>query len=1040
MVRNDCTGRRTRALLLAGSVFAGFSALGAPAVVMVGALGVAGVAAAQDYTSANLTARVTDPSGAPIAGAQVVLQSSQGIKRQATSAADGSFQIPALPFGSYKAVISAAGFQQTSNDVEVSQAGAAYSFTLSRAEGQPVVGELIVTARKKTDFTKTDTGLVANVQALADKVPIARDINAVVDLAPSATPADATITSASRRNQPLSSISGTSAAESVYYINGLNVTDQRTFLGYANLPFDAIQSIDVKTGGYSPEFGRATGAVVNIVTRSGSNDFHGGASAFWTPSGLAGKSPTSYYVPPTNVAGEYLYNGQAKRDLVDTDVWLSGPIIKDRLFFFALLNPREEKVAFAPASNGPAGTNAVNGIQQTAYAHDPRWFGKLDFNITDKQRLEATVFSDAQTTRYNYYNWSLAGGRGARGLPSASKSGGLDSILKYTGVFTDWFTLSAQVGQVNAQYTDGGPLASTPRVRDRTGVVSPNNPTGAVQYLTGARYATLFNLHDADRRDSFRADADFYGRLYGSHHVRLGLDVEKLKSNDLGAYNGGRRIDILNSPANGDYAIQTVYQTSGNFNADQNAYYLEDSWTISPSLTVQAGLRLDTYDYKTSAGASFIKLDNQFAPRLGFAWDPTGSGADKFYGSFGRYYLPVAENTAIREAAAAPYYQDYFHVSRDGSGNLVLNPDGTPVYNGSSFQHVVFSSSDVPDPRAVAASNIKPMYSEEFIIGFEHRFDAGLLANWRMGLRYTDRHLGQTIEDTELYSTGHNAATPEAGPLFNYCNRTQVNCSNLGNYDGAFTLFNPGSAARVFIDLDGAGAKYITLTKADLAMPKATNHYQALEYTFERPWDGKWSLQGSYALAYGKGNYEGAVKSDIGQTDTSITQDFDLAAYEVGAKGWLPNDHRHTFKVWGAYALLDNLTVGANFLLQSGRHQSCIGYSPNDPKAGSATPSAWWCPMGPGGSMVLTPRGSLLTTPWLTRLDVNLAYQLPLPQSYGQAKFTFDTFNLLNSHTVERYVEQGVIGNTANHPSAFWGKPRTLQTPRAVRFGLRYSF
>ncbi len=94
-------------------------------------------------------------------------------------------------------------------------------------------------------------------------------------LHPGASAPDATIAAGSRRNQSLVSLSGTSAAESVYYINGLKVTDQRSFLGYGELPFDFIQTIDTKTGGYQAEYGRATGGVVNIVTRSGNQRMDG---------------------------------------------------------------------------------------------------------------------------------------------------------------------------------------------------------------------------------------------------------------------------------------------------------------------------------------------------------------------------------------------------------------------------------------------------------------------------------------------------------------------------------------------------------------------------------------------------------------------------------------------------------------------------------------------------------------------------------------------------------------------------------------------
>ncbi|KAK0340558.1 hypothetical protein LTR94_030027, partial [Friedmanniomyces endolithicus] len=203
-----------------------------------------------------------------------------------------------------------------------------------------------------------------------------------------------------------------------------------------------------------------------------------------------------------------------------------------------------------------------------------------------------------------------------------------------------------------------------------------------------------------------------------------------------------------------------------------------------------------------------------------------------------------------------------------------------------------------------------------------------MFADWSAGLRYVNRNLEEAIEDTAI-----------GDAIVRYCVRTNTACGQSGPGDADFSslfpyvLINPGDGASVFIDLQGdtrtladgsANPAYnpqqVELTGDDLSLPEVERTYEAVEFTFERPFDGRWGLQGSYTLAKSQGNYEGAVKSDIGQTDTSITQDYDHAANSLGAYGYLPNDRRHTLKLFGSYAPNDFFNVGANFTAQSGRH------------------------------------------------------------------------------------------------------------------------
>lgn len=1049
-----------RERLLASTMIGGAALAAAVALPVASVLVAPTSAAAQDYTSGALSGTVIDSSGSPVGGATVSVTSNQGAVRTATSGVNGQFRLPALPIGTYRVDISQAGFEPQSQQVSVAPGGAAYEFTLYN-EGAAGLEDIVVTARRVQSFNATDTGLTVDVQEFADRVPAGRSINAITLFTPGASLPDASINASSRRNQSLVSLSGTSAAESVYYINGLNVTDQRTFLGYAELPFEFIQTIETKTGGYQAEFGRGTGGVVNIVTRSGTNEWTGGISAYHTPNSLRSERGTAYQQGGNNSAGTEIYNQYAKSDFSEYTAYLGGPIWKDHVFFFGVYNGRDSEAEGARSRgfsyNRASGaiTPGANLSQGISSYDDPRWGAKLDFVLNPNHRLEVTYFNDESTTVSQTRTFNATTGlMTAITDPIYTEAGGDIQTYQYTGVFTDWFTLSALYGRLNNSYLDYGDPIGLPGIYDyfrAGGTLAPG-------YITAGRQGGPYNLEGKDVRDTYRVDADFYFSLFGNHHVRLGYDQEDLESTAVSAYSGGALYNVYE-----DELEVVTFANSGLFTAEQSAFYIQDSWDITDNLSLQLGLRNDRYRYDNVDGNPYIDLADQWAPRIGFNWDPTGDGSSRVYGSMGDYYLPIATNTSIRASSGEIYTAEYFEITRDAAGNVVLGADGYPV-RGASLQLDYLSPPGAPDPRSVTEADIEPMYEREFILGYEHRFNDGMFADWRAGVRYVNRDLKSAIEDTAI-----------GDAIARYCIRTNnttcVTADGDTPADGPsfssvfpYVLINPGDGARVFIDLQGdprsingvANPAYnpqeIDLTAEDLNFDKVERTYEALEFTFERPFDGMWSLGGSYTLANSKGNYEGAVKSDIGQTDTSLTQDYDHSANQLGSYGYLPNHHRHTVKLFGSWAPTDWSSIGANFTAQSGRAYGCIGRVPLSvdqfaPQTGG--PSGWYCPLGANNATIQTPRGSQGETDWVYQLDLNFNFDLLKRDNVGILSASIDVFNVFDADTATRVVEQGFIRNDASASagptnfaarSPYYAQPRSYQSPRQVRFGVRYRF
>jgi len=229
------------------------------------------------------------------------------------------------------------------------------------------------------------------------------------------------------------------------------------------------------------------------------------------------------------------------------------------------------------------------------------------------------------------------------------------------------------------------------------------------------------------------------------------------------------------------------------------------------------------------------------------------------------------------------------------------------------------------------------------------------------------------------------------------------------------------------------------------AGPKAKRTYKAVEFFAEGNWD-KFFVQASYTWSQSYGNTAGGVKSDIGQDDTGTTQDFDYPELSIGSEGFLPNDRRHSFKIFGNYEINDEWSVGANILAQSGRPINCFGVYASDP-VGYGN-SYFSCdntnardPAGPAGATnngsTVVPRGTAGREPWQRSLDLNVAYK----PSWGDGKLTFkgDVFNVFNEHTVTTVNEFGET--TVGQPQpTLYKVPAGFQAARSFRFLVQYDY
>ncbi|MCX7265810.1 MAG: hypothetical protein NT035_10495, partial [Burkholderiales bacterium] len=225
-----------------------------------------------------------------------------------------------------------------------------------------------------------------------------------------------------------------------------------------------------------------------------------------------------------------------------------------------------------------------------------------------------------------------------------------------------------------------------------------------------------------------------------------------------------------------------------------------------------------------------------------------------------------------------------------------------------------------------------------------------------------------------------------------------------------------------------------------------TRKYDALEFTLDKAWDGKWGCSASYTFSRSKGTAEGYVNSTINQEDAGVSQDFDFGSFTKGSYGYLPNDRTHQIKLFGVMAVTDEIRVGMNLNSTSGRPLSRIGFVPSDTPgdASQYTTASTYYYLNSAGQTVLGQRGDQGRSPWNHTIDMQASYT----KKMGANTLTFQVgiFNVLNTqqatelNEINDYSRATTTVGMPGRVSLNYGLPTSYQSPRSVRLTTRYEF
>lgn len=1054
-------------------------------------LGLASATAfAQDKsTTGSIGGTVTDANGASVQNAAVtVTGETLPTPRTVTTNDDGVFKVDGLIPGNYNVSVELTGFKTSSVKDLLVNVGKESTLSLKLEPGQ-VTEVVTVTDAAATDLSSTAVGQNLSDQ-LFDNIPVQRSVTSLFYLSPGA----ADSLGGGTANP---SIAGGSALDNLYIADGVNITDSAfgglgTFSrSYGSLGTGIntsfIKEVQVKTGGFEPQYGQSQGGIVNIITQSGGNEYHGALYGFIRPDAFEAerKQRDSFSV---NKLGEQLAEEQ-----YDAGFDLGGyvPGAKNHLFFFGSFNPtvRRELVV------GAAGS----GLRTQLGEHARRfrtynYAGKIDYNINASHTVAFSIFGDPTKTNNSSFRSLNIDNTSAL---STLDFGTRNASLRYNGALSNTWTLSASVSQGKNTFNESG-FDDVYQVEDQTQLGT-----------RGAFFSQGLGFFEPTQSKTYRAtfDTQKIVNLWGTHTFAGGYQYQRALYDGVRDRSGpkspvpatnvdgtstaviapaaagaiGQSLNstfrlllapasctlcpFMNVPGVGNTRVYLLnprgeYGNSGfETRSDYNAGYVQDTWRINRFVTALFGLRHEQERIVGNPDAAGNRISYSFtgnyAPRVGVTVDPLGRGKTKAYYNFGRFFEYIPLDLAERSLSAEQDFRNAEFIPEfttvGGVRRVVLNSRGTvnPIVDSAHF--VSRAAGGINSGVSVSGNNptnpilpgTKLGYAQEHILGFEQQFPR----NFVLSLRYQDRRLKRIVEDAAVVA-------PEAADFFGQAYFIGNVTSQLDAATNPVSIrFTPGTTPPAgcnpsFINPDlgicyrtlgvnGQGAGDFVADGVADGFPDPVHIYKAFELELNKRFSNNWQLLSNYRISSLRGNFEGHFRNDNGQTDPAISSLFDFTEGEFGllgdqnAIGPLNTDRTHTFNIYGNYLF----SRDAGFLRQLsglnlglGIHgESGIPINKFNAHPVYDTP----------GEIPVGGRGSLGRTSWFVRTDLHADYKWALTEKTRMV-FIADFFNVTNNRSVRRPIENLQLSGGATNVDFL--QPRTFNLPFNMRLGARFEF
>jgi outer membrane receptor for ferrienterochelin and colicin len=820
----------------------------------------AGIATAQS-TTGTISGHVSDAQGLAMPGVTVSVTSPnlQGIRSTVTSEI-GDYVVTLLPPGDYTLTFDLSGFQRQEKRVVLAPTQTlpvdAQLGPASLTEQVTVIG---TPAHVLTQTAQVATNLDQDLIAM---LPTNRDLNASVLQAPAV---HATGPSGAY------SISGSNSFESLFMVNGVAITENLRGTPYNLYIEDAIQETTVSVGGVSAEYGRFSGGVVNLVTKSGGNIFSGSFRDTYNNDKWRTLTP---FETNTIAADPKHKELRIDKTVPAYEYTLGGPLVKDRLWFFTagrLQNQEQGR------------TLVTTNLPYTYNDKTQRYEGKGTYTVTSNHRIQAN-FLKVVETEVNY-TFNTNASMDLRSLGDRKDPESLYT-LAYSGVLTPRLFLEARYSTRDFSFLNAG-AKSTDRIEgtlllDQSrnnqrywadtfcGVCTPEARNNQEAFVKGSFFLStkgtgthtmVFgydNFDDIRNANNHQSGSDF--RIYGTSSYIVGGDV-------IPKFIGSDDTTLI------QYNPIPSFSEGSNFRT--HSLFFNDAWRVGNRLTANLGIRWDKNHGLDQSGALVTK-DGAFSPRLGVIWDPTGGGTWSVTGSFAKYVAAIS-NAIADESSSAGNPQTYIYYYRgpdiNASGPVLSTPDALKTlfawYDANKTNLVLEENPDLPGLTPKIGPNLHSPFSYEYSSGVSRQFRR---ASLRADVSYRKYH--------DFYASVINGST---GKVTN----------SFGDTFDLELIENTDLLKRQYAGLSTQG-----------------------EYRL----NGASQFGGQYTLSHAWGNFEGENVSS-GPISAQMTQypEYKQASWNY-PDGDLKVDQRHRARLWMTYGVprASGLIVSLLETLESG--------------------------------------------------------------------------------------------------------------------------
>ncbi len=1058
-------------------------------------------------TTGGIEGTVKDASGAAVPNVTVTVSSaksstagvtstgvSTGFRRTITTNEEGFFRLLQVPPGTYDVVTTAAaGFGESRYENVTVAIGQNTQLEILVNPGETVnTVDVSVSDAPPVDTTNNAIQTTINAQKI-ELLPKGTGFTSLLKTVPGTRPESRT---------GGFSVDGASGGENVFVLDGQEVTNYRTgtLNETYNIPTQLVQEVQVKSSGFNAEYGGATGGVVSVVTRGGNNGFHGEfGTQFQVPKLNGNPRPSLSRFTSGSVSGgtfqqfaEYIDSIKTQGTDFFPTANLSGPIIKDRAWFYGSYTPQifNSEMTTQYFTSAPASTRVNYATQNYSRKRTYEYaFARIDGNPFNNLRLTST------------YLWNPVVDEGS--LPGSTSIFTLTPVLPTInyggsiGVLTEAEYRPRQGGRQNSNivtfsgaYTPTSNLVIDGRysrgflneklgnyfIPQFTRVVSCTNTSNPpVPFACPTSGVNSITTKDVSVRTTYEFSATYIFNGGGRHELKGGYQRYTV-FNDVQSGNNaigelrffiGQPISVTqpgvqDTPgAIGSGSFRRTGTNGRGSNLNQGIF-IQDKWQPISRLTLNLGVRVEKENLPTFnefPSAVDFNWGDKVAPRLGFAYDIAGDGKTKIFASYGRFFDRLKFALPRGLFGGDVFLEDYFEVFPGEtvgtfniativggfSGPSVCPTTGTIApgvrsrcqrnlrVNANEPGASIYSGFGAVDP------DLKPFRQTEFTVGVERQ----LSKDYVFRSRYTYKNVDEVVEDAGFVN-------------------------NQGSE--AYIIGNPGRGLHL--------ESLQTFGYQKVAVPQ--RRYDGVEFVFEKRLSNDWYFNANYTYSRLYGNYTGLTSSDEvhlldGRLAPGVSRAFDLPFIGFTAEGEpdngpLPTDRPHVFNIYGAYIFdwlgskSNSTELSAFQTVTSGLPMTTYIYGQS-----SVTPQIFY------------KRGNLGRTPTFSQTDFNVThrYRFGRDDRFTLA-FDLNILNLWDQDTVTTIYQ--VLNTTAGRPNdaamfptataaqrpllyanAYtsgallqpildriaaspdrpdirYGKPQLFQSARSVRFGFRLLF